>query len=92
MFKLSCTVQDWHAEVPGNQRNRQVTVCMVAQPVMVRLSLCGFFHSSCLQVYSHNTDKLVDREVSFSRGTGGAVLLMHARLVCIRIGGGGGYV
>jgi len=33
-----------------------------------------------LQVYSHNTDKLVDREVAFSRGTGGATLLLHCVL------------
>lgn len=33
-----------------------------------------------MQVYSHNTDKLVDREVAFSRGTGGATLLLHCVL------------
>ena len=33
-----------------------------------------------MQVYSHNTDQLVDREVAFSRGTGGATLLLHCTL------------
>lgn len=37
-------------------------------------------HTHTPQVYSHNTDKLVEREVSFSRGTGGATLLLHCAL------------
>lgn len=32
-----------------------------------------------LQVYSFNTDKLGEREVAYSRGTGGATLLLHCR-------------
>lgn len=33
-----------------------------------------------LQVYSHNTDKLSQREVHYARGTGGAWVLLHMTL------------
>lgn len=40
----------------------------------------GLLHVLSQQVYSYNTDKLVERAVHYGRGTGGAWLMLHMTL------------
>eukprot|EP00775_Hariotina_reticulata_P004572 gene4572-4826_t len=51
-----------------------------AEAVLEEFDVVPWVPSKVAQVYSHNTDKLVERSIQYARGSGGGCLMLHMAL------------